>query len=216
MAGGKCNPIHPYCETCCCGECLFFLTSHHDSFPDVPRWAALTAPGRTPEWHPKYINLGQLDTHTAWLCNTEFGESHHMFFHINMFIFTSALRFTPLKVLFSAHCLGWHHILHCFDLLLTFQLILAHRRIPWRLWERTSVGWHAVRMTPSMPMLPSLLVRLNKTASVWHVVFVFQNEKNTSFQEMNVVLLSFNCHEAKTLIPILSYLQLLDIGTCLS
>lgn len=37
----------------------FFSISLHDSFPDTPRWAALTALSRPLEWHPRDISLGQ-------------------------------------------------------------------------------------------------------------------------------------------------------------
>lgn len=45
--------------------------------------------------------------------------------------------------------------------LLTFRLVPDPRWTPWRRWGRRSVGWHAVRTTPSTPTSPSLLVRFN-------------------------------------------------------
>lgn len=40
-------------------ENVIFFLSLHDSSPDSPRWAALTALSRTPEWRPRDISLGQ-------------------------------------------------------------------------------------------------------------------------------------------------------------
>lgn len=78
--------------------------------------------------------------------------------------FLSKLRFKPLFAFKT---------LHCFDLLLTLDLLCDPRRTPWRLWERRSVGWLAVRTMPSMLTWPSLPV--SKLTHLCPVLSTFLN-----------------------------------------
>lgn len=122
---------------------------------------------------------------------------------------------------------------------LTFHLICHPRRTLWRLWERKSVGWHAVHMMPSTPTLPSLLVRLNVFAFYTEIsddiimifitfiklqylscgltlVKLFTSFREVKIDEIYEIPLLTDCHEEKTLILIFSYLHLQNIGTCLN
>lgn len=142
MAGEK--QIHPYCGTFCSGKCQFLLISLSDSFllPDALLW-------QLSEKHQRFLaKVRDRRTHSSF-------RSFPLHLGTNL----SCLSCIPSPLF----CLT---TLHCLDLLLTFHLFCDPSWTPWRPWERRSVGWHAAHMTPSMPMSPSLQVRLNRTCQI--------------------------------------------------
>lgn len=118
-----------------------------------------------PQFHPQVICRGPEVNRWSYCCLGDFSAGPQCFlgffcavppycqlsFHFLLFaLFLSTLCFKPLFGFKTPHC---------FDPPLTFDLICDPRQTPWRLWERRSVGWHAVRTMPSTLTLPSLLVR---------------------------------------------------------
>lgn len=128
-----------------------------------------------PQFHPQVISRGPEVNRCGDCCLGDFSAClNYKWF----FFFLCSPSMLSAQLSFSSFCpfhppTGRQHFLsklwlkplfgfktlHCFDPLLTFDLICDPRRTPWRLWERRSVGWHAVRTMPSMLTSPSLPVR---------------------------------------------------------
>lgn len=145
----------------------------HNGFSSVQ---LLPVAVRMPQFHPQVIGWGPEVSRCTYCCLGDFSAGPQcnwvVFFCVcSPSILSAQLSFssfspfpppTGRQHFLSKLCfqpLFGFKTLHCFDPLLTFDLICDPRRTPWRLWERRSVGWHAVRTMPSMLTSPSLPVR---------------------------------------------------------